>query len=240
MYLRRIGSISQVDRQSTIRRSSLKSALSPHTHHPSAELITGFAVGDLPLGPSLAVRLHVEVCEDCQSAVRRIEEAEGRLLQSLPGARLQAGALQRALDQVDASPAAAAPGSMVSNLPPGIQASPALARIGLGPPVHLTPDAWVAHLDAPRVGGWRTYLFCAPAETTLPPHDHLGVELIVVLEGGFHDGRHFVEGDFVENRPGFVHTMQVASAGRLVALISSGDAIAWRPEHREIGARLDI
>ena len=213
--------------------------MSSHTHHPSAGLIAGFAAGDLPLGPSLAVRLHVEVCEDCQSTVQRIEEAEGQLLRSLPGMRLRAGALQRALDQVDRPPAAASLAG-VSTVPSGIAAPPALARIGLEPPVHLTPDAWVAHLDAPRVGGWRTYMFCAPANTALPRHGHLGDELIFVLEGGFHDGRDFVEGDFVENRRGLVHTMQVSPTGRLVALISSGDAIPWSPEHREIGARLDI
>ena len=214
--------------------------MSPHTHHPSAERIAGLAAGDLPLGPSLAVRLHVDGCEACQSAVRAMEEAEGRLFRSLPGAPLQAGAQQRALAQVDASPVTVSPPSRTLALPCGVEAPLALARIGLAAPVHLTPDAWVAHLDAPRVGGWRTYLFCAPAETALPAHDHLGEELIVVLEGGFHDGRDFVEGDFVENRPGFVHTMRVSPAGRLVALISSGGAIDWRPEDRDIGARLDI
>ncbi len=216
------------------------SALSAHTHHPSAALITDLATGHLPLGPSLAVRLHVEVCEDCRSAVSRIEEAEGQRLQSLPGAPLQPGALQQALDRIDALAEVSAPATRACTLPPGIRLPPAIADIGLAAPVHLTPDAWVAHLAAPRVGGWRTYLFCAPAETALPTHGHLGDELIVVLEGGFDDGRTFVAGDFVENPTGFVHTMQVWPNSRMVALISSGGAIAWNPADRDIGVRLDI
>lgn len=149
------------------------------------------------------------------------------------------GSLERVLNRIESEmPVQVARTS--SSLPADIQLPAMIAEVGLAPPVHLTPDAWVAHLDAPRFGGWRTYLFCAPAKTALPSHGHLGDELIVILEGAFSDGRDFRQGDFAENRTGFVHGMQVSREGRLVALISSGGPIEWRPSDQGLGALLDI
>lgn len=159
---------------------------------------------------------------------------------ALPGDPLTPGALQSVLERIAAEDPIVASAPAPTPLPGGVRLPAALAKIGLSSPIHLTPDAWIAHLNAPRDGGWRTYLFCAPAGTVLPRHGHLGEELIVVLEGGFDDGRPFGEGDFAESPSGYVHEMQVLPAGRLVALISSAGAIDWRPADRGIGLRVDI
>ncbi len=205
-------------------------------HHPSRELIAGYATGELPLGPSLAVGLHLETCATCRLAVGVIEEAEGLLLQSVAGVPLRPGALQDALTKIDAPSVSSTPGFLFE----GVQLPEAIGRIGLSNPILLAPHTWVAHLNAPRDCGWRTYVFCGLAETALPRHGHLGDELIVVLEGSFHDERAFSVGDFAENKPGFVHDMQVFPHGRLVALISSGGAIDWAPADMAVGALLDI
>lgn len=169
-------------------------------------------------------------------AVGTIEEAEGRLLESLPASPLRPGALGDVLAKIGTEPGAPRAASPFE----GLRLPGAIERIGLSPPIHLAPDAWVAHLDAPRVGGWRTYVFCGPAETALPEHGHHGDELIVVLEGGFHDGRDFTTGDFVENKAGFVHAMHVSAEGRCVCLLSSAGPIAWAPRDEPIGVLLDI
>lgn len=197
-----------------------------------------YALGNLPLGPSLTVSLHVEICPTCQASVKRIEEAEGRTLASMPDTPLQPRSLELTLARLDAEE-----GPQGANLPTisqDIVLPAALDRIGLARPVHLTPEAWVAHLNAPRIGGWRTYLFCGPPKATLPEHGHQGDELIFVLEGAFDDGRGFGEGDLVENKMGFNHTMEVRPEGRLVALVSSSGPIAWRPQDASIGELLDI
>ena len=209
-------------------------------HHPTFATISSYALGALPLGPGLAVNLHLETCLKCRSVVQEIEEEEGRRMLSLPGAALVPGALQRVLAHIAvAAPTPVSP-HIHAPLPGDVRMPPALETFGLSPPIHLTPDTWIAHLNAPRDGGWRTYLFCAPADTTLPRHGHMGDEMIVVLEGGFDDGRPFASGDFAENRTGFVHEMRVSPMGRLVALISSAGAIEWRTADRDIGALLDI
>ena len=206
------------------------------THHPSRKLLISFAIGQLPLGPSLAVGLHIDTCPDCRRAAATLEHAEGQLLESLPPSPLRPSALQEVLDRIDEQPDASRPASDAA----GLQLPEAIASIGLAPPIHLGPDTWVAHLDAPRSGGWRTYVFCGPADVALPEHGHLGDELIVVLEGAFHDERQFTVGDFAENKVGFVHDMQVSSDGRLVALISSAGPIDWSPTDQLIGVLLDI
>lgn len=221
-------------------RVSLGSPLLHNRSHPSRELLVGYATGALSLGPSLTVSVHLEACGECRQAVRGLEEAEGRLLASTPGVPLQPEALQRTLEIINTQLTNA---ERVQGIGPGTDSFPlpaVVAEIGLSPAVHLSADVWVAHLNAPRFGGWRTYVFCAPALTCLPIHGHLGDELIAVLEGSYHDGRDFGPGDFAETRPGSVHEMQVSASGRLVALISSGAAIDWRPADRALGALLDI
>ena len=214
-------------------------ALTAH-HHPTAETLSGHALGGLALGPSLAVNLHLETCLTCRSKVQQIEEEEGQRMLSLPGAALASGALERVLARIAGVAPNPVPVHTQALLPNDVRLPSALEKLGLSPPIHLAPDTWIAHLNAPRDGGWRTYLVCAAADAVVPRHGHTGDEMIVVLEGGFNDGRPFAVGDFAENPTGFVHEMQVSPEGRLVALISSAGAIDWGAADRGIGAFLDI
>ena len=116
----------------------------------------------------------------------------------------------------------------------------ALAHLPLVDRIELGPDTWVAHLDAPRDGGWRTYVLCGPAAMALPIHGHAGDELIAVLEGGFDDGREFRAGDFAENGPGSAHGMRALADGRFVCVIASAQPIQWERRDRLLGHRLDI
>ncbi len=217
--------------------------------HPARELVTGYAAGNLALGPLLAVGIHLDACETCRWAVGELEGAHGKQLASQCGAPLRPGALEHVLSKLDAMDLADQGENKILDTS-AIALPASLAQIGFQPAIHLGPETWVAHLDAPRFDGWRTYVFCCPAETALPTHGHLGDELIVVLEGAFHDevvaegashdARDFRIGDFIENRPGLVHDMQASREGRLVALISSGGAIAWRAKDAGLGLLLDI
>lgn len=207
--------------------------------HPTRELLTDYATGILALGPSLGIGLHLDACPTCRATVSGLEEAEGQLLTSQDGVSLRPGALEDALARLE-GPAAGPPRVNDIFRASAIALPPSLERIGFLPPIHLGPETWVAHLDAKRVDAWRTYIFCGPAGTALPPHGHLGDELIVVLEGEFHDPREFGIGDFAQNLRGSVHGMQVSAEGRLVALIASAGPIKWRDKDRGLGELLDI
>jgi putative transcriptional regulator len=211
----------------------------PPRMHPSRKLIASYATGDLPLGPALTIGVHLDGCGTCRLAVGDLEETQGRLLTSLPGTPLRPDALEHALAQIEDDPETLDP-TVTTPRADGIQLPDTVQRIGLSPAVHLDRETWIAHLAAPRIGGWRTYIFCGPADVALPRHGHLGDELIAVLEGGFFDGRDFTAGDFAENKTGYVHDMQVSSQGRMVALISSEGPIDWSAADRNLGALLDI
>lgn len=213
-------------------------ALTPRWH-PTRELLTDYATGILALGPSLGIGIHLDACPTCRATVGGLEEAEGQLLASQDGAPLRPGALEDALARLD-GPAAGPPRGADIFRASAIALPASLERIGFQPPIHLGPETWVAHLDARRQDAWRTYVFCGSAGTELPLHGHLGEELIVVLEGGFHDPREFGVGDFAQNSPGSVHGMQVSAEGRLVALIASAGPIEWRVNDRGLGELLDI
>lgn len=208
--------------------------------HPSPQLIASYASGTLLFSPALAISVHLEGCSDCCAAVREVEEAEGRLLSAEEGSPLGPDALATVLARLDPPPQAPSTASAELFRTNAIALPASLEGLGFLPPVKLGQDAWVAHLDAERRDGWRTYVFCGPANTVLPPHGHHGEELIVVLEGAFRDQREFRAGDFVENKPGFVHDMQVSPEGRLVALIASAGPIVWRAKDRTLGELLDI
>ena len=185
------------------------------------------------------MRLHIDVCPVCAAAVSGLEEAAGDSLESFPEAAMSPGALNVALARLDV------PENRVEDVRAypdfeQVKLPPELAEIGLCTPVTLAPDTWIAHLNLPRKGGWRAYMFCGPAKTSLPLHGHDGDELIAVLEGAFSDGRDFEAGDFAENKAGFEHSMSVSAGGRMVCLIASAGPIAWRPQDRGIGVLLDI
>lgn len=143
--------------------------------HPSAELRTNYAIGNLAPGAALAVAAHLDLCESCRAASGRSERVQ-RL-------RRTAGR---------SSPAGATPESnTLAGLPPsieklpigrwrrtrsGVRTAPLNAAAGLGESVHLlkvAPTAW------------------AP----LPA----AAELALVLDGVLHHGAMtYTAGDFLE------------------------------------------
>ena len=43
------------------------------TFHPSREMLNKFASGELPMGASLAISAHLELCESCRDVISDIE-----------------------------------------------------------------------------------------------------------------------------------------------------------------------
>ena len=41
--------------------------------HPSREMLNKFASGELPMGASLAISAHLELCESCRDVISDIE-----------------------------------------------------------------------------------------------------------------------------------------------------------------------
>lgn len=204
--------------------------------HPSQQLLLQLAAGDLPLGPSLTLRSHVDSCPTCRAVVEVREEVEGRRLAEAPDVALRPDALAVALDRIAADRAPTAPPQGLGDT----RIPRALAETTFAERRFLSPDTWVAHVISPATLGWLTYLLHAPAGAKFPNHGHSGPEFISLLEGEYSDTREHLAGDFAENGPGFEHVMTISSARPCLCLISTLGPIPLRPADRALGEILGV
>ena len=74
------------------------------THHPSPELLAGFAAGTLDAGEHLAVAVHASGCSTCRRLVRAVEGIGGSTLGAIEPAPMKAGAFEAVVAKLDRSP----------------------------------------------------------------------------------------------------------------------------------------
>ena len=209
--------------------------------HPSGELLTDYAIGDLPLAPGLVVSAHLEGCALCRSRVGEIEEAEGRqLLEGSAAVAMRPDALHAVLSRVTykakPEPQASAPAKRLGDAKlPG-----AVAQIGLKRRRFLGSGLWTARVDLPEHDDWRTFVLRVPAGTTVPSHGHSGEELIAVLAGSFADGKTYAAGDFVECGANRDHDLKVVGDAPCVCLIAVHGPLLWKGWSRVAGMALGI
>jgi len=167
-------------------------------HHPSDEMLAGFAAGTLDLGQRVAVATHLMSCPRCSAFRRTMEQVGGEMLAGLPPADIDAGALKRLearLDQTAAPAAAAArpsiPHTEIPGLPDFVRRYPAGRWKWIAPSVYLRPIVLPAPSDT------RVFLLKSGPGTKMLQHSHTDVELTCVLSGAFsHQGGRFGPGDF--------------------------------------------
>jgi putative transcriptional regulator len=193
--------------------------------HPSTTVLAQYAAGALPLAPALVVNAHLGQCATCRGRVGDLEEAEGRLLASLPNAALADDAFEQVLARLPTRPQ---PLRLTRRAIGDVPLPVAVARAGLSPRRYLTPEFWVAPVRASRADGWRAYVLRAPAGWKIPRHLHRGPEFISVLMGAFQDGRRHAAGDFAENLTNHEHELQVTAEGPCACLIAARGGARWR------------
>lgn len=206
--------------------------------HPSEQLLTGYATGELPAAPGLVVAAHSETCRVCNARIRQIEEVSGDLLSSLPEEKLAPDALARMLDRIEHAPLEMEPSPEPWTA--GIAIPTAVARFGLAHRRWLKPGLWIAHVRVPRAGGWRAYLVGGEANARVPAHTHNGLELISVLQGAYHDDRRHSQGDFAQANRGAQHSQQVTADGPCVCLVATSAPARWRGAAKFIAPLFDL
>lgn len=211
------------------------------TVHPDLSLLSAHAAGTASEAVSLAVACHLVACAACRATAADLEALGGALL-GCGRARMSDGALAAVIAQLDA---------------------PAAAAAAPRPPV----PPWAAHLEVP--GPLRPYLSAEPrwerpvpgvrqvalpvslgatpvrlvelrAGFEVPLHGHEGVELNLVLQGGFDDlgsGQACVAGDLSVRDESIEHgirahgdgpcTVLVVLEGRMVPRTLLGRVAAW-------------
>ena len=189
-------------------------------HHPSSELLAGYAQGALDPGARLTVACHVNDCAICRSEGGLWESVGGAVLEKLDPAPLSEGALERTLAQLDdevAHNARALPAFLRPFAVPS-----ALAHEKIGFRRWVTPSIWFAPIHLGKGTGSYSYLVYARAGTTLAQHTHGGAEYTQVLHGSFRDTTGtFERGDFARTDENILHAPAVTLASDCLCLSSS-------------------
>lgn len=192
--------------------------------HPTFARLNDYAIGELPLGPSLAVAAHVERCPTCQGKLSALDDhwfTEAKLFPDEPIAqRVLPGLLARVGDRPVDDHSSASIG--------GVRLPLVLADRPFERPFSFAPGYWIAWLDR-RQDNWRSFLLKAPAGASLPRHAHLGREVVYVIEGSFSHGEDWYRaGDYVESDQSHEHRLTISDSGPCVSFIATEGPLQWK------------
>ncbi len=167
------------------------------SRHPAPEeLLLDFAAGTLPEGPGLAVALHAALDPAARRTVERLRHLGGAMLDGAEPSPLDEGALERALERLDAEPVEARvlPGAPRA----GFEWAPAALRPYLEGKDWKRVFGGFDQIDVKLRGdGHRVSLLRLAPGRGLPSHRHVGTEYTVVLQGGYTDNTgNYAVGDF--------------------------------------------
>lgn len=178
------------------------------THHPSDAVLMAYSAGTLGDGLALVVATHLAACPRCRGQVMHLETIGGALLEDIAPMDMNEGALDTLLARLDDLPTEAP-------RPPAPPPDTDL-KLGFAVPAPLrarlteagTKAAWrflapgIRQIVLPTASGPAgasvRLLRVSPGQK-VPLHSHRGLELTLVLDGGFTDaGSHFEAGDLAE------------------------------------------
>lgn len=176
-------------------------------HHPSADVLTSFAAGGLPLSHSLCVSTHLEHCSECRQTLRALEGVGGELFEDLAPKQSNQALKSRVLDAIRQNPASNA------TAPAAIAAKEVQAQSNGSIPKSLRQFVKQGYdsLKWRRISasmfttelcreadGARVELLKIMPGGSVSTHTHLGDEYTVILEGSFSDEDGlYRQGDFM-------------------------------------------
>jgi putative transcriptional regulator len=193
------------------------------SHHPGDTLLIDYSGGALCEGASLVVATHLAFCPCCRRLVTDMEAVGGALLEDLEPEPVDCGCLDALLARIDREEntlppcrPAARPASITASPPVAEPANGACRRLpeplrgylcgslDQQPWRFLQPGMSCVDLDAGRSA--TTRLIRMKGGISVPRHTHGGIELTVVLEGGFSDEfGAFRPGDIAVGDPSIEH-----------------------------------
>lgn len=204
-------------------------------HHPSEAVLMAYGAGALPEPLALVVACHVALCPDCAAEVTRLEAVGGALLEDLEPESMADGALESLLARLDDTPAAASPAPHPLQVPDLGAPLPAPLRARLarrGEPARwrrVGPGVRQIMIDPPGGpdGGSLRLLRVSP-ERRMPRHGHPGLELTLVLAGGYSDTLgNFAAGDMIDLTGEVVHQPIIDPGEDCVCLVAMARPLAF-------------
>ncbi|MGE0596783.1 MAG: ChrR family anti-sigma-E factor [Hyphomonadaceae bacterium] len=155
-------------------------------HHPSDDILTGYAAGALEPGFGLVVGAHLDACAHCRARVGAFEAASGAALSDMAETDVSADSLSNVMSRLGEQ----APQVMLDS-------RPFVERLSLKRKRWVAPGVWVAGVDTPHAPENRVYLLSVAAGGLTARHEHSGAEFCTVLKGAYRDELGlFAAGDF--------------------------------------------
>jgi putative transcriptional regulator len=181
-------------------------------HHPSDDILAGYAAGVLEPGFGLVVGAHLESCAACRAKAAGFEAASGAALTDLPPAEIGADALARVLVRMDE----------VEQRAPAPDTRPLLERLPLKAKKWVAPGVWAAPVDTPHAANNRVYLLRIAAGMPAARHEHTGAEFCTVLKGAYRDELGlFAAGDFAAAEGDLNHQPKVELGEECICLFAT-------------------
>ena len=174
--------------------------------HPSTEMLEKFVSGDLSVGVNLAISAHVEMCDQCKSAIQEIElrtAAQWTNAESSSSAVYQADTASM-IDSIIATPQLKEPieeesevGS-IHMLDRSVKLPKVLAKAASEGLVWKQLGAGISQADVKiDEEAHCSFLYMKPGSQT-PVHKHQGTETTLVLDGSMTDERgEYGKSDFI-------------------------------------------
>jgi putative transcriptional regulator len=167
-------------------------------HHPSDATLAAFASGTLDEARAVVVATHMSLCAQCRKAVLAFECVGGALLEDAEPAEMSAGALERAMAQLDTAAPVEAVVAHQDSGDEDVLPAP-LKQYGMGPWRRLGGRVQLRPIEVPSNDGVRVFLLKGAPGTRLPRHRHIGTEWTCVFQGAFrHELGRYGAGDFDE------------------------------------------
>lgn len=190
------------------------------SHHIPSEILAAYAAGSLGQAYSLVVAAHVSMCDACRAELAAHEAAGGAVLDMTAQQTLSIDLLDRVLDHLD-DPVEPEPAPMRRN---GIYPGPVMEALKGEAPRWKSLGSGVKQCVIGGDSGGMSRLLFIPPGQAVPDHGHNGLELTLVLQGGFSDETgHFDVGD-VEVADADLDHVPTADAGPPCIVVAATNA----------------
>lgn len=188
--------------------------------HPDQDLLLSYSAGTCGAALQLAIASHLALCQDCASAVQRLDAISGVAISEAEPTAVSKKCLTQIFQRCK-TPVAAQPVLNTEVYP-----APLAALIAQNPLkwVPRGKDIQQAILIK-DLGGTLAYMMKIRKGAEIPEHNHRGDEFVLILEGSMIDQRGAtVRGDFVTTDAAFTHKPRAGDdMDCLCLVVATGD-----------------
>jgi putative transcriptional regulator len=188
-------------------------------HCVPAELLLAYSAGTAPEPVALLVATHLALCPECRGTVQGLDEVGGAMMGELEPAPVDGAVLDGLLSRLDEPERPAAPKRAP---PPEVAFLPEPLRSYVGDAIpwqRVVPGIWKHDLPL-RLGAEPVRLTRLRPGLSVPTHSHRGVEMQLVLQGGYTDGdQDFRRGDVQVGDDDLTHGLTIDAGEDCITLL---------------------